>query len=102
MPRLKAIVSLALKGYGKDNCSSFAAAIAYYTLLSIFPLTVVAVSLTGYVLRNDPSGQERIINTLMKNLPLSQTEGRSQLYDTLTAVTSGRAGLGILGVLGAL
>lgn len=101
MARYKAVFMQAFKGYGKDKCSSFAAAIAYYALLSIFPLTVFAVTMAGYALRNDPAAQERIINNLMANLPLSQGEGQQSLRDTLTSVTEGRAGLGILGALGA-
>jgi membrane protein len=101
MGRWKFILMRGVKGYGDDKCSSFAAGIAYYALLSIFPLAVFAVTLGGYILRNDPSAQERMINSLLNNLPLSSTEGRSSLYDALSAVTKGRAGLGLLGLLGA-
>jgi membrane protein len=101
MGRWKFILLRAVKSYGKDHGSSFAAGIAYYALLSIFPLAVFAVTLAGYVLRNDPDAQQRMINALLENLPLSGTEGRADLEKALAAVTSGRAGLGLLGLVGA-
>lgn len=101
MARFKVIFARAFKGYGKDKCSSFAAAIAYYALLSIFPLSVFAVTMAGYALRNDPDAQQRIIDNLMANLPLSEGEGEQSIRDLLTSVTKGQGGLGLLGALGA-
>lgn len=99
MARWKVIFLRAVKGYTGDHCSSFAAGIAYYALLSIFPLGVFAVSIAGLVLRNDPGAQERVINALMNNLPLSG-DARGDLADQLGAVAQVRGGLGLLGLLG--
>lgn len=93
----KFITIRAFKAYGNDNCSSFAAATAYYALLSIFPIVVFAISFGGYFIHAD--AETRIINFLMDNLPLGQS-ARPQLESALSAVAGGRGGLGILGLLG--
>jgi membrane protein len=100
MRRWMFILTHAVRVYGAEHCSSFAAAIAYYALLALFPLAVFAVSLAGYLLRGEPQAQERIINVIMDNLPLDSQSGRQQLHDQLAAVTQGRVGLGLLGLLG--
>ncbi len=100
MKRWTFMLTRAAKVYSAEHCSSFAAAIAYYALLALFPLAVFAVSLAGYLLRGDPQAQERIVNLIMDNLPLDSQSGRQQLHDQLAAVTQGRVGLGLLGLLG--
>jgi membrane protein len=100
MKRWTFILTRAAKVYSAEHCSSFAAAIAYYALLALFPLAVFAVSLAGYLLRGDLQAQERIVNLIMDNLPLDSQSGRQQLHDQLAAVTHGRVGLGLLGLLG--
>ena len=39
--------------YGDDNCSHMAAAISYYVIFSIIPLTIFTVSIFGMVVRSD-------------------------------------------------
>lgn len=94
------ILRHAARVYGAEHCSSYAAAIAYYALLALFPLAVFVVSLAGYLLRGDIQAQERIIELIMNNLPLDSQSGREQLRDQLATVTQGRVGLGLLGLLG--
>jgi uncharacterized BrkB/YihY/UPF0761 family membrane protein len=54
---LEADVRLALgrtfEEYVDDQCSELAAAISYYVLLSVFPLSVLVVSLSGKLLAHD-------------------------------------------------
>jgi membrane protein len=100
--RWKFIAQRAFKGYGADRCSSYAAAIAYYALFSLFPLAIFAVTLAGYLfLTGDTARQEEVINSIMEALPLSEESGRAQLRESLTAVSQGRGGLGLIGLLGA-
>ena len=100
MPKWKFIFTHAGKSFGKDNCSILAAGISYYVLVSIFPIAVFLVSIAGFLLRNDPTAEQRVIDSLVNNLPLSEAEGRAQLASTLNAVTSTRAGLGLIGLIG--
>lgn len=43
--------------YGDDNCSHMAAAISYYVLFSIIPLTIFTVSIFGLIVRDDDMQQ---------------------------------------------
>ncbi len=92
----KLIVTRTVKNFGDDKCSSFAAAVAYYTLLSIFPLIIFAISFAGFFIHGD--AETKILNTLMDNLPLDPSS-RPQLRDTLAAIAGGRGGLGVLGLV---
>ena len=100
MKRWMFVLKHAATVYGAEHCSSYAAAIAYYTLLALFPLAVFAVSLAGYLLRGDIQAQERIIDLILNNLPLDSQTGREQLREQLAVVTQGRVGLGLLGLIG--
>ena len=46
-------VKHSLRQYGRDNCPQLAAAISYYVLFSIVPLTFVLVSVFGLVIRSE-------------------------------------------------
>lgn len=47
-----------IQAYGEDNCSHMAAAISYYVLFSIIPLTIFTVSLFGLLVRDDDLQQD--------------------------------------------
>lgn len=97
MRRWRLILAHAARAYGSDHCSSFAAAMAYYALLSLFPLAIFAVSLAGYVLR-DPSIQDRILDAVVDNLSISEA-GRRALKDALPAVKDLRTPFGLFGLV---
>jgi len=44
--------------YGADNCSHMAAAISYYVLFSVIPLSIFTISIFGMVVRDDDLQQE--------------------------------------------
>lgn len=101
MAQWKFIVTRALKGYGQDRCSSFAAAISYYALLSVFPLAIFAVALAGYfLLARDPSSRERVLDALMNNLPLDP-QTRPGLRDALSGVAQAKGKAGLFGLVAA-
>lgn len=52
------IVSKTLDGFSRDRGELVAAALAYYTLLSIAPLIIIAVAIAGAVLGTDAARQE--------------------------------------------
>ncbi len=83
--------------YGKAQGGSFAAAIAYYTLFSIFPITVFLVAFAGYFMNN--AQRDSMVNQLTSALGGSST---ANIRDQVMAATSGRAGLGIIALLGAV
>ena len=47
------VFKLALKGWKADNCLSMGAALAFYSLLSIGPLLVLVITLSGLVIGHD-------------------------------------------------
>jgi|GEM_PF-1398346 membrane protein len=61
---------VALTDYVRNNCHYMSAGIAYWTLFSIFPLTLAAVSLTGYYYTS-PEDQAGIVEGVLKIMPVS-------------------------------
>jgi membrane protein len=78
----------------EDNASRLAAALAYYTLLSLAPLLVIAVAISGFVFGTD-AARGRIA------AELSQVVGEGAAQGIQAAVASAQAGEGG-GVLGTL
>lgn len=87
----------AVRGFVVDQAGSFAAAIAYYTLFSIFPLTLFLVSVSGYVI--SPAQRDSLVQHVSDLLPNAST---SAIYRQIHTVTNGRAALGIIGLVAAL
>ena len=52
------LIKRTVQEYGDDNCSHMAAAISYYALFSIIPLTIFTVSIFGLVVRDDDLQQD--------------------------------------------
>ena len=51
------LIKRTVQEYGDDNCSHMAAAISYYVLFSIIPLTIFTVSIFGLIVRDDEMQQ---------------------------------------------
>ncbi len=83
--------------YGKAQGASFAAAIAYYTLFSIFPIAVFLVGFAGYFMSN--AQRNSLVDRLTSALGGGST---ANIRDQVMAATSGRAGLGIIALIGAI
>jgi YihY family inner membrane protein len=86
-----------LKKFGDDRASSLAALMAYYAFFSLFPLLLVFVSVLGFVLENDPSLQEDIIDSTLARIPVIG----AQLDDEVAPLTGSTVGLAV-GLAGAL
>lgn len=61
-----------------DRCTVLAAAISYFALFSLFPLTLLAAAVFGIVLRN-PSVQERVLDGVVAALPVNAPSVASSL-----------------------
>ena len=79
------------------NCPFVAGAIAFYTLFSIFPLTLAIVSIVGYLISPDPV-EHRLAHDIAEVLPVSQ----EFIGDTLQGVARARAITSIISVIGLL
>ncbi len=80
--------------YNDDAAGQFAAAIAYFGFLSLFPLLLLALSAAGFVLANRPEVHEQLVQLLTRTIPGL----REQLQKTLTVLQEGRAATGVVGL----
>ena len=87
--QIKTLLQRSVAEYIKDDCGHLAAAISYYTLFSIFPLLIFAVSIVGLVIQ-DRGVQDDIINEVLKNIPLNEGEGRNSVKQSPHAACSRR------------
>src|SRR5438477_10575834 len=80
----------------RNNGSQYAAAITYFSFLALFPLLLLAVSITGFVLHSNPSAQQDFFAHITDNIPgaLGKT-----IQTSLQAAIKARTGLGIVGLL---
>jgi YihY family inner membrane protein len=81
--------------YAKDSGGYMSAAIAYYGFLSLFPLMLLALSVTGFVLAGRPDLQEDVATSISRAIP-----GLEGLLGDLDRFIAARAGAGILGLVG--
>ncbi|MSQ41769.1 MAG: YihY/virulence factor BrkB family protein [Dehalococcoidia bacterium] len=72
------ILRRATINFTEDRCTQMAAAISYFALFSLFPLTLLAVSIFGIVLRN-AAVQGRVLQAIVDLLPIEATSIESSL-----------------------
>ncbi len=86
-------------GYTGDDCQQSAAAIAYFVLFSIVPFGILVVSVFGFVLNNG-GVRQNVIDYVVQNVHLSQTDGRRQVENALDTVRGAAAALTLIGLAG--
>jgi YihY family inner membrane protein len=86
-----------MRKFMDDRASSLAALIAYYAFFSLFPLLLVFVSVLGFVLQDDPSLREDVVDSALARIPVVG----SQLDDQIEPLTGSSAALAV-GLAGAL
>ena len=80
-----------------DRASTLAAVIAYYAFFSLFPLLLVFVSVLGFVLQDNPSLQDDILDSALARIPVVG----AQLRDEVEPLTGSTSAL-VIGLAGAL
>lgn len=80
-----------------DRAPYLAALVTYYAFVSLFPLLLLFLSITGFVLQSDPSLRHKVVSAALSNLPDLGT----QLEKNISGF-KGSAGALIVGVLGTL
>jgi len=87
--------------FKEDNLTDWAAALTYYSVLSIFPALIALISIVGLVV--DPATITRVLTDTISQLgPSSAVKTLQQPIKDITA-SSGKAGLAlIIGLAGAL
>ena len=80
MKTLWLLIRRTAQEYGADNCSHMAAAISYYVLFSIIPLTIFLVSIFGLVVR-DEERQEDVAEDIVDFLNIEAGDVIIELKD---------------------
>lgn len=82
--------------FGERYGNHYAAAITYFSVLSLFPLLMVAFSVAGFVLANNAAA----LNELRDGILSSAPQGLGDLFTTLVdSALKSRGGTGIFGLL---
>lgn len=85
--------------YLADDCQQSAAAISYYVLFSVIPLAILLVSVFGFALDN-AGVKSNVVDFVVENGHLSQTDGRRQVEDAIDTVRGAAAALTLVGIAG--
>jgi membrane protein len=94
-----AVLKRTVREFGKDNLTDWAAALTYYSVLSIFPAVIVLTAVLGLL---GPAATQTLIDNISTMVP---GEGRDVLVNAITELqqSQGLAGpLAIIGLGGAL
>jgi membrane protein len=91
------IIRETIASFGRDRGTLLAASIAYYTLLSIFPMILGLLAIAG-VIFDDPATRERFVTGVASLFPGSE----SLIVSTIDDVVSGRGSAGLVATLGLL
>lgn len=82
-----------------DACYRMGASLAYYAIFSIFPLLLLAVTILGFFLGDDPSTRARVLGSVSSFL---SPQFQSLLDDTLKSMQSHETARGVGAVIGLL
>lgn len=95
-----------IKKFGDDEAGRLAALIAYYGFVSLFPLLLVLVTVLGFVLEGNPTAQQNVLDSALKEFPIIGPQLQRNIHSlngSPLALAIGVIGLllGGLGVVGA-
>ncbi len=84
----------------RDRCTQYAASIAYHVLFSLFPLTILLVSIFGLILQDDDIRQ-RVIDQLIEVLPVSES-GQADIESSIEGIASPLSAIGLVSLVALL
>ena len=90
----------AIEDLFRDRCPQYAASISFHVLFSLFPLTIVLVSVFGLVLQDDELRQ-RVIDELVGVLPVSE-KGQANVKDSIEGIASPLSAIGLISLIALL
>jgi membrane protein len=90
------VLGRAVSSFFADNCTSFAAAISYYALFSLFPLMVFVLSIAGFFIHGQVQ-RESIVSAIFTFL--GQGVDRNLLYTQVSSLEGGHGGLGVFSLV---
>jgi len=99
-PRFWRIVWGMLVQFAQHNCSVMAAGMSFFAMLSLIPLTLLGVSLLGYLLGSSEDAQQFVSELLFENFPKSAAEMLNQINAIITSPERTLVNwLGLLGLM---
>src|SRR6185437_6475417 len=95
--RMKAVsvIREMIRDFGQDNGPLLAASIAYYSLLSIFPMILGLLALAGLFFA-DPATRDRLVRGIASAFPGSE----DLILGTIDDVVNGKGPAGVVATLG--
>jgi membrane protein len=90
----------AIEDLFRDRCPQYAASISFHVLFSLFPLTILFVSIFGLVLQDDEL-RERVINQLYDALPVSDV-GKQDIQNSIEGIASPLSAIGLVSLVALL
>ena len=84
----------------RDRCPQYAAAISFRVLFSLFPLTILLVSIFGLVLQDDEL-RTTVIDELLGVLPVSAS-GEDQIRQSIESLASPFSAIGLVSLVALL
>ena len=85
--------------YQRQRGDYFAAGITYFTVLSLFPLLMVAFAAAGFVLASDPGLLDELRDKVVENIPGSFG---GEINDLIDQAIKSRTSVGVIGLVGGL
>lgn len=67
-----------LRKFSDDQAGGYAALIAYYAFVAIFPLLLVFTTILGFFLQDDPDAYAKVVNTTLAQIPVIGESLRNQ------------------------
>ncbi|MEX2236785.1 MAG: YihY/virulence factor BrkB family protein [Dehalococcoidia bacterium] len=92
------LVGVALKEFGEDRGTTVAAALSYYLLLSIFPLTLFLVGSMSFFVDRDEV-KDKVIEGFNEVIPV-RGEGNADIRSGVDGVIDARGSIAIIGIIG--
>ena len=90
----------AIEDLFRDRCPQYAAAISYHVLFSLFPLTILLVSVFGLVLQDDELRQ-RVTKELVDVLPVSAS-GQQNVQKSIEGIATPASAIGLVSLIALL
>ena len=84
----------------RDRCPQYAAAISYHVLFSLFPLTILLVSIFGLVLQ-DEAVRDKVIKELLDVLPVSAS-GQKNVQHSIEGIATPASAIGLVSLIALL
>ena len=84
----------------RDRCPQYAASISFHVLFSLFPLTIVLVSVFGLVLQDDELRQT-VIDELLSVLPVSAS-GQADVQSSIEGIATPLSAIGFISLIALL